>query len=266
MSGPAIGRSFAACAALLAFISPAAAKPRPFDAWAVPDPAEAAAPADANFTAACQTGIRERFGRERVAFGQPSHTARGDTRILRLDLTVGGDPFRAVCAREARGGAVETVVFAGATDGTGPRVVVLGGPPSAMRPRGSTDSRIVARDPSRGPLDDSALYPGYGGSYLPGLWAPDGAPGRAFDGRVCRGCRVAVVNGTRVIFRADGTVVAIASGSPRFIERVPGSSAPFSSGGIASPAIGNFPQPTVRSGSIGLRSGGGRAAIGSFGR
>jgi hypothetical protein len=264
MSGPAIGRGFAACAALLAFIAPAAAEPRPFDAWAVPDPAEAAAPADASFTAACQAGIRERFGRERVAFGQASHTAHGDTRILRLDLTAGGDPFRAVCTREARGGAVETAVFAGAADRTGPRVVVLGGPTPDMRPRGSTDSRIVLRDPSRGPLDDNAL--GYG-STLPGLWAPDGGvPGRVFDGHGCHGCRIAVVNGTRVIVRRDGTVVAVASGTPRFAERVPGSSAPFSSGGIASPAIGNFPQPTVRSGSIGLRSGGGRAAIGSFGR
>jgi hypothetical protein len=265
MSGPAIGRGFAACAALLAFIAPAAAEPRPFDAWAVPDPAEAAAPADATFAAACQAGIRERFGRERVAFGQASHTARGDTRILRLDLTAGGESFRAVCTREARGGAVETVVFAGAADQTGPRVVVLGGPTTDMRLRGSADSRIVVRDPNRAPLDDNALYPGYGGT-VPGLWVPDGVPGRSFDGHGCRGCRIAVVSGTRVIVRRDGTVIAVASGTPRFVERVPGSSAPFSSGGIASPAIGNFPQPTVRSGSIGLRSGGGRAAIGSFGR
>jgi len=264
MSGLSIGRGFAAITLFAAFISPAAAE-RASDAL-VPDPAETAAPADASFASACQASARERFGQERAMFARPSHTTRDGTSIVRMDVMVAGEPFRAVCTRDRAGGAVETAVFAGPGDETGPRVIVLGGTPTPGPQPVAEPTRFVLRDPSRGTGDNEILYQGGYGGYLPGLWGPDGGTGgRSFDHRSCIGCRVAVVNGSRVIITSDGTVVAVLNNNRRFVERVPGSSAPFATGGMASPGIGNFPPAMVRSGSIGVRSGGVRG-FGSFGR
>jgi hypothetical protein len=267
MSGLSIGRGFAAITLLAAFISPAAAE-RASDALVMPDPAETAAPADASFASACQASARERFGQERAMFARPSHTARDGTSIVRMDVMVAGEPFRAVCTRDRAGGAIETAVFAGPGDESGPRVIVLGGTPApGPRPAaGSTGPYFILRDPSRG--DGNIYYGGgYDSGYQPGLGWADTARDGSLSGRGrhdCRDCRIATVNGTRVIVREDGTVVAVTN-NRRFVERVPGSSAPFATGGMASPGIGNFPPAMVRSGSIGVRSGGART-IGSFGR
>lgn len=266
MSGPPNGRGFAAWIVLLATsIAPAAAASRPSDGFAVQGPSETAAPADSTLATACQTGARERFEGERPAFGRASHTVLGDTRIVRMDLSVAGEPFRAVCTREGAGGAVETVVFAAPADESGPRVIVLGGPPPGTRPRAATPAPVSPAAIAQ-PSGD-VVYQGYDSGYLPGLWAPEGAWGQSFAGRKCLGCRSVVVNGSRVTVTQNGTVVAVTRTTPRFVERVPGSSAPFATGGIASPAISNFPPVLATPGAIRFRAGGmGRASIGGFGR
>jgi hypothetical protein len=235
-----------------ASIPPAAAESRLFGALAVPDPArETAAPADAGLTAACQAGARERLGQERLEFARASHTARDGTRIARMDVTAAGQSFRAVCTRDGAG-AVETVVFAAPLDEVGPRVVVLGG--TGMPARSDDGYRFVARDPARATGDDMV---GYGGSYLPGLWVPDDE--RGFRSRGFR-------DGDSHVFvkrrSSSRSTVRIVEGGRR------GSSAPFSDGGIASPAISNFTPKAVRGGgTIRFRSGGGGVRIGgSFGR
>ncbi|HEX2114450.1 MAG TPA: hypothetical protein VHM01_08605 [Alphaproteobacteria bacterium] len=253
-------RGFAVWTVLFALAPPAAADPRPFGALAVQDPAsEAAAPADATLTAACQAAVRERFGQERLDFGRPGHTARDSTRIVRMDLTAAGQPFRAICTRDGTAGAVEAVVFAAPVDEIGPRVVVLGGPTPEMRPRSDDPGhRLVVRDPSAVPGDD-ILYQGYGGAYLPGLWVP--FDGRFFDSHS--------FDRSRFLVKRDRPAIEITRGRTdlRFVERRRGSSAPFSSGGIASPAISNFTSKAVRGGSVRLHSGGiASPGIGSFSR
>jgi hypothetical protein len=255
MPGLTIGRGCAACAVLFALAAPAAAETRPFGALATPDPvSEAGAPADPALAAACQASARERFGQERLTFGRPSHTRRDTIRIVRMDVTAAGEPFRAVCTRDDAAGPVETVVFAGPADEAGPRVIVLGGPTPGARPRADDGYRYFVRDPSAGAAENP-VYGAYGGGYLSGLW------GDSFDGRSF-GTHVVRRDGSRAR-RGRPAIDAVAQ-NPRFFEVRRGSSAPFSTGGVASPAFNSFSPKVVRGGaSIRFRSGG---FAGSFGR
>jgi hypothetical protein len=263
MFEPALGcRALAAATAIfIASVGPAAAGSRLFEALATPDPdRETAAPADSRLTAACQTAARERLGRDRLSFSRSSHTSRDGVPVVRIDLTAGGEAFRAVCTRDAAG-SVAAVVFAGPVNEIGPRVIVLGGPTPEMRPRSSDPGyRIVARDPAQ-PDGYNPYYPGYYGADLPGLW---------FDG-------------DRFPRHADRGRDAVTGGpATRFGEARRGSSAPFADGGIASPGISNFPsrppnpgiaspaisnfRSTAPRGGFGGRSSGGRSGGGSIGR
>jgi hypothetical protein len=250
-----IRRGFAASTIVLAaFVTGAAAEPRPFGALGSPDPAETAAPADAGLTAACQASLRERFGQQPLGFTRPSHTAHDGTRIVRMDVTLAGQTLRATCSRDGAGGPVEAAVFDAAADDAGPRVIVLGGQPSTA-PAAAPDRgyRFVARDPNASTFDPALAYPGYGGSWLPGLWVPE------LNGRGS-GSHFFVKRGSSGIETVRGETTRIGS-IPR------GSSAPFASGGIASPAISNFPANAARPGGgfrggVGVRSGG----VGGIGR
>lgn len=264
MSACALGRHALAVstAVFVAFIGPALAGSRVFDGLATPDPDhEMAAPADSRFAAACQTATRERLGRDRLDFGRASHASRDSARVVRIDLTAGGQAFRAVCTRDAAG-SVEAVVFAAPVDTIGPRVIVLGGPTPAMQPRRDDPGyRIVARDPAQ--PDGYIPYPGYYGADLPGLW---------FDG-------------DRFRRRIDRDREAVTGGpATRIGEARRGGSAPFAEGGIASPGMSNVPsrppnpgiaspgignfRGTAPRGGFGGRSGGGRSGsgAGSIGR
>jgi hypothetical protein len=235
-----------------AFIAAAAAEPRPFDRLLAPAAGETAAPADAALLAACQASLRERFGRQQLGFARPSHAVNDGTRIIRLDVTAAGQTVRAACSRDGAGGPVEAIVFDAAADQTGPRVIALGGQPAAAASSPAADPgyRYVARDPNAASSDAAAGYPGYGGSYLPGLWVP------AVDGRPCFHCRFDG-SGAHIFVRLGSNGIETVRAETDRIAAFPrGSSAPFSNGGIASPAISNFTSNVERRSSTTFRSGG----------
>jgi hypothetical protein len=225
---------------------------------------ETPAPPNPALAASCRSEAGGLLREQRLEFDRPVYGVRDGAPTVRMAVRIPGQPrdpnavIEVTCRRDPASGAVDAAIVDAPADDIGPRVIVLGGPPPGTPPRAADPGyRLVVRDPSADRSDGSAYRDD--DRWLPGLWVPD------FGWR-CVGCRSFVVDGSRVFLKRPRQAIGTArvSTNPRFVERRRGSTAPFSSGGIASPTISNFSPKAVRGGGVRIRSGGG--AIGAFGR